>query len=386
MKLKEMATSTLIFTASQKSLIHQAKTDITIDLPAFDFSVKPSPTLVRLHQEDTASTTVKVKLLGAACQSPRPITLSLDPSSLPSIISYNISSSSVVPPGESTISFKSESGPDIGLFKAMLVGCCASDNMEKTLEIGIDVLFPNIPVTIPEEGHSFDEMKEGGVRVDSLENISKRFQLPLDIYEKAKKDIKDEATKGYVEISEEEALKLKRSKSLARPMNQIIGLLTFDPTSLNNTSFESLRLEGGYPDNGVMDGRGEITYSEVIRVFTMPNGAIVQLSERDFYSSGGEGGVIAREVVNENVNGFPAALTVQQSQSGNAITTIGWDTTGTAYTLMMEGNVRENGQYGLFRDLARSIPVNKSEVSRGRRNRDQGSLPSGGSGTGNDIP
>jgi hypothetical protein len=349
MMLEEIATSSLIFTASQKSLIRKTKADMTIDLPAFNFSIKPSPTLVRLHQEDVASTTVKVKLLGAACQSPRPITLSLDPASLPSFVSYDFSSSSVVPSGESTISFKTESGPDIGPFNAKLIGCCLDDDIEKTSQITVDVLFPRSLM----EDSSHEPFAPGEFKVDSRESIMEKFNLPLELRERARKDAKDEAEKGYMDGTEEEVQELKRSKMLVRPMDQVFSLLRFEPVSLKGTPFELFRLEGGYPDNGDMNGN----WSTAIRIFTMPNGFLVELTERNFYMSGGGGGYIAREALNENVNGSPATLFVQQSKSGNALSGISWNTSTTSYLLRMEGNVRKNGQYNSFLDIARSIPI-----------------------------
>lgn len=338
---------------SKKGLIRKAKAEMTVDRPSYDFSLKPRPSRVRLHQENSDPFLVKVDVehLGSACERERPVILSLDTDSLPSFVSYEFSPDSVIPPGKTTLSFKAASGEEIGTFKATLVGCCNDEDLEKTAEITVDVTFPPPPesISLGGEGPNFPQI-EGTFKVDTRENILKLLQLPQEALEQTQKIEEDKRTKGYVEVSEEKVQRLKGFEAFFRPMDHVRSLLTFEPVSLRNTPFEGFRLEGGLPSGGYHDGK----LTTVTRIFTTQTGAIIQLIESDLITSGGYS-VYSKEAINENINGFPAVLVVEQSPSGNAVTSMLWTTTTTDYTLEMEGNVKTNGQYGLFLDLARSI-------------------------------
>jgi len=507
------ATSPLTFSASQKDLIRKAKADMTVDLPVFDFSLEPRPSRLKVSKGETASTTVKVNLTGAACRDSKPVSLSLESTSMPLSIRHDFSSDSVIPPGEATLSFKASSDFDTGFFKATLVGCCAEEGAEgtkekKTAEIveikaektgdtqktttdkaarlaeikaekagDVDVRDPKEEKTArageakkekaeeiaeikaektgdtqetktdkttrlaevkaekagdvkdPEEektagtgeakkekveekvetkggekaegmagtkgkktaeitlrvdfptpddpptddiDNSFDALKPGEVKVDSLEKMMEAFGFSLEQRAESRKNIKDEAEKGYVEVGEEQVQGLELSKTLVRPMSDVRGILDFEPVSLKGTPFEALRLEGGYPEGGSVEETGT-RWGVIARIFTMPNGSLVGLRENDFFTSGGGGSYIAREALNENVNGFPAVLSVIQSPSGKSLSEISWQTTTTGYHLTMEGNVRENGQHELLLDMARSISEKKSEAGDGGKTAEENS-------------
>jgi len=375
MNLKEIATSTLTVSVSKKGVTRRVKANMMVDLPVFDFSIRPSPPFIRIYQEDVASTTVNVKLLGAACKSTKSVVLSLDPSSnLPSTISHSLSSSSVVPPGEVTILFKASSGLDIGSFKAQLVGCCTDEDMEKVVDIPFIVDLPRPPESERREGvHALSWTKDT-VMIESKGNFYKMAEFSKEEMELTEKVGKDMAAKGYTDASEEEVQALKNDKVLIRPMNQVNGL-SFKPVSLKNTPFQQFHFKGGFPDNEDGDDGTFLTLS---RIFTMPNGSLIMLTEDDLIMSGGKV-ILQKDRINENVNGSLAILTVQQSPSGNALTSMSWTTTTTDYTLEMEGNVMKNGQYEVFLNLARSIPTeNRSEETYRRRDRKEdtkGKLP-----------
>lgn len=355
MTLKEgFATSSLTFIASKKGLIRKAMADMKVDLPNFDFSLNPQRTTVQLHQEDSASTTVKVKLLRGGCEGKRSVTLSLDGSSLPSFVSYNFSSESVIPSEEQSILlFKAASGIEIGSFKATLIGCCTHENKKKTKEITVNVIFPRPPksIAIEEEAPNYPEI-EGTFKIDTIENMLKMLQLPEEALELNRKIDEDLARKGYIEVSEEEVQRLKGFEAVFRPMDQVYSLLAFEPVSLENTPFARFNPGGGLPSGTNLGEK----WTAVTRIFTMPNGAIIQLIESDLITSGGYS-IYAKEAINENINGFPAVFIVEQAASGNAITSIVWTTTTKNYTLEMEGNVKKNGQYKHFLNLAKSIPM-----------------------------
>lgn len=352
---KGMATSTLTVSASKRGLIRTAKADMIVDLPDFYFTLKPRPTVVTLHQEDATSTDVmvEVKLRGAACQIANPVTLSLDTASLPAIITHEFSSTVVTPPGETTISFKAKSGEEIGTFKATLIGigCCTIDgeNIKKTAEISMDVTFPHIPDDMEEDGQKSPKI-EKKFKAESMENMFKTFNLSPEAQEATRKAQKDLSEKGYIETSESGVEGLRYAKTLARPIDQAAyDLLSFKPAALENTPFKGFRPEGGFYYNEV---GGKST--ALNRIFTMPDGALVMLTELDYRTSGG-GSVYPKEFINENINGSSARLGTYQSPSGKAITSMLWETAAMAYTLEMEGAVKKNGKYILFLNLAMSI-------------------------------
>jgi hypothetical protein len=354
MALKEgFATSSLSFLVAKKGLIRKANAEMMVDRSSYDFSLNPHPSIVRVYQEDagTSSVKVNVKHLGSACERERPVSLSLDTGSLPSFVSYDFSSDRVVPPGETTLSFKASSGKEIGAFKTTLVGCCTDDRKEKTAEIIVDITFPRIPESVlKEEGGPPLSLTERAFRAVPMEEMFKTFNVPPEAQEETRKVQQDLSEKGYIEASESamEGLQYVRN-TLAHPVNQT-GIFTFEPASLENTPFKGFKLEGGFYTNEVGAGK----FAGLNRILTMPDGAIVMLAEVDYLTSGG-GAVYAKEFINENINGFPGRLTIHQSPSGRAITGMSWETATMSYTLEMEGNVKKNGQYSLFLSLAQSI-------------------------------
>ncbi len=339
-----------------------------LDLPSFDFSIKPDPSELLIHQDETVSADVHVNLAGAACANAPPVNLSLHFSSSP--LSFTMaprfSSDSVIPPGKATVSFKPSSGPEIGSFVATVAGCCTPEDAERTAEMTLQIL-PNIPASRSakdgapqevrrEDAPPFQELieKDGEVKIDTVDNILKDLQFPSELQEETRKSIETEANKGYIEASEEEVQSLKQSRVRARAaqMDQVINMLAFTPTSLAQTSFQNLNMEGAYPTGKYVNEK----WTSVVRVFTMVDGSLVELIEDDLASSGGSGNVIAKEGIGLHLHGFPTAIIVQQSPSGTALSRIFWKTAAKSYNMRMEGNVKTNGKEKLFLDLAQSIP------------------------------
>lgn len=359
--LKEMATSTLTFAAKRGETTQTAKTDMKVDLPYFDFSLKAVPLTLPIYQGDSASSTVKVKLLGAACRNAPPVEFSLDADSLPPTVSHEMTAKSVIPPGELTLSFKTSSDQNFGIFKAAVVGCCGEKikgekNDEKRVEIGLNIM-PSF-TSDPSEGQpaggpaedSFREMEKQGktFKVESLEGVLKKIGLPREVEDRARKDQEDESKKGYKEVSEEEVQELKRALTRVRPINTVFNVLTFEPASTEHTPFEQLKLEGAYHSGANVGEK----WTTVSRVFTMPDGAIVEITEDDLLNSRR---MAIYTYVNENINGFPAVFVAIQAPSGKALSLLSWTTQKKYYDLKMEGNVINNGQKEFFLGLARSI-------------------------------
>jgi len=358
--LEEMATSPLIFTASTESVTGTAKAKMTIDLPSFDFSIKLKPARLLVPQDEVATTTVNVKLLASACKSPKPITLLLDASSLPSTMSHDFSSESVTPPGTATLSFKAGSGSDTGIFKAKLLGCCVKgaedEEREKATEVALNLLKPHPPDSGADDPFHKKLASEKD-RVYSMEEYMEMGNVPEEDRKEARKQFKEESEKGYKQVPEEEIEDGMFSKiQPLLPMDQVRGILAFEPVSLKGTPFEQFHPEGGWvlPE---VEGEAGGSTSSVMRAFTMPSGHRVEILEQDLFTLGGEGGKgpIIKELFNENLNGVPAMLSVVQSQNGSAISTLFWETPTTTYSINMEGNVRKNGQYPSLLEMGRSI-------------------------------
>jgi len=374
--LKEgMATSSLIVTASKKALIRKAKADMTIDKASFDFSLTSPITQLKMHVDDEeppSSVDVSIKLLGAGCRLAPPVGFWVDAPSLPPVISYNLSDESVVPPNKVTLSLKASSKPgspsEIGDFGIALVGCCTEEGLEKSLQVNIDAVLPKIPdatvITLDEDGEGPDvkalmQTTQGRrFAVDTFENIAKIARLPKEAIEQNKKNEEDLDKKGYIEATEESVSELKYIRVRARPMEAVRKILTFEPVSLKNTSFERFQFAGGDPSGVLSDGK----WMTLDRIFDMPNGSLVGLTEDDPRSSGSV--IMAKESINDTVNNHPAILVVLQSPSGTALTEMHWVTQTTKYVLTMEGNVKKNGQYPFFLEMARSIPI----TSKGNSN------------------
>ncbi len=370
--LEEMATSSVTFVAVQKGLTRTAKADMTIDMPSFDFLLVPSQAQLKMHVDDEdppSSVDVKVKLLGAGCRSAPPVTFKVDADSLPPVIGYQLSDESTIPPSKVTVSLKASSKPgspsEIGYFGIILAGCCTEEGLEKTMQITVDAGLPKLPdvasmISLEGDGEgpdlkAFMQMTDGKrFAVDTLENILKMAHLPKEAIEEAKKHEEDLATKGYIETTEEAVNELKRVRARARPIEEVRDMLTFEPVSLKNNPFEKYYMVGGDPSGVYRDGK----WMTVDRIFDMPNGTLIKFTEDDPFSSGTT--IIAKESINEYVNNYPATLVVLQSPSGKAFTEMHWITQTTKYALTMEGNVKKNGQYQLFLELARSIPITSS--------------------------
>ena len=221
-------------------------------------------------------------------------------------------------------------------------------------------ILPNLPAIrlkkddAPLEAHILDPPpfealieKQGEVKIDTMDNILNDLKFSPIVQEETRKGIEAEANRGYINASEEEVQILQQSK--ARKIGP--GTLTFEPSSLQGTPFEKFSLKGAYP-TGKYLGK----WTAIVRLFAMPDGILVELTEDDIVSSGGSENVIAKEGVDFYLHGFPATVIVQQSESGAALSRVSWKTATKSYSMRMEGNVKTNGKKKLFLDLAQSLP------------------------------
>jgi hypothetical protein len=366
MTLKERHSYPLIFSASQKGVTRTTEATMTVDLPDFDFSIRSNPAQLQVTQGASASADVEVTLTGAACAEPPVVVLSLAPPSSPLSlnVTHEFASDTLVPSDKAKITFQAASAPELGSFNATLVGCCTDAGDERTAEINLQIV-PSAPVSPDapvkkEEGArkevapSYENLVEEGekVRVDKLDKIMTDLQLPQAVQEEAKKNVDEDANRGYRKASEEEVDILKPYKSTALPMDMVIGTLSFEPATLTATPFDELSLDGAYATGRHVNGK----WTAVVRVFTIQDEATLTLSEDHLPTSGGSENVIAEEGVELHINDFPTTLVVKQSESGKAISSLSWQTKTRAYTLRTTGNVKANGKKEWFLGLAQSIP------------------------------
>ncbi len=366
MTLKKRQSYPLTFSASQNGVTRTTEAMMTVDLPDFDFAIQSNPAQLQVTQGASAIAEVEVTLLGAACADPPVVVLSLAPPSSPLSlnVTHEFTSDTLVPPDKAKVTFHASSAPELGSFNATLIGCCTDAGEEKTTEINLQII-PSTPVSpdapvkdgegaLKEGAPSYENLVEDGekVRVDKLDKIMTDLKLPEAVQEEAKKNVDEDASRGYRKASEGEVDILKPYKSTPLPMDMVIGMLSFEPASLTATPFDELGLEGAYATGRHVNGK----WTAVVRVFTMEDETTLTLSEDHLPTSGGSEHVIAEEGVELHINDFPTTLVVKQSESGKAISSLSWQTKTRAYTLRTTGNVKTNGKKDWFLGLAQSIP------------------------------
>lgn len=199
----------------------------------------------------------------------------------------------------------------------------------------------NAPNIIPT-----DPLKVGsGVNFNSIED------LPPGLKEIAKNKHAEFLSKGHMDAPDSEVTNIKNLLKLASPLSSVEGNLKVKLSTLNTAAFNNLKFEGIFPEGPTRKG----PWTSVSRIYTTPNGAIIQLHEWDYVADGG-GITIQKEMVNESINGrYPAVLSIEKSAQGNALTTLAWATERKIYRLSMTGHVKGNGMYTQFMNLANSI-------------------------------
>lgn len=79
-------------------------------------------------------------------------------------------------------------------------------------------------------------------------------------------------------------------------------------------------------------------WTSVRRYYSLSNGELLMLSEVD-YKAARISTAFPEELVNENVNGFPAMLVTLKTPTGNALTRLTWGSNKKLYTLERSGHV-----------------------------------------------
>ena len=166
----------------------------------------------------------------------------------------------------------------------------------------------------------FTQMKERGY-VDATEDA-------VSFLDKAKED-KDKRLKTMVEVAPK--LKVSPADMRASPLGQA--------TLLGATE------SGGYTEEG---------WTGLDRLFVVPKFGLVGLNEVDYVAS--QGGIaFIKEAINQDVNGYPAILSVKQSRGNKGLTELTWATDRKIYSLSTNRALKNKQSIDSFMELARSI-------------------------------
>lgn len=185
--------------------------------------------------------------------------------------------------------------------------------------------------------------------------------LPLDqhpvpdaLKNQARLEFTQMKDKGWVDATEDSVSYLDRAKEdmnkQLKPMGEIAPKLKLSPANLSSSALGQAVLlgataNGGYTDEG---------WTGLSRIFVVPKLGIVGLEEVDYVAS--QGGIaFIKEAINQEVNGFPAILSVKQSQSNKGLTELTWATDRKIYTLSVNRALKKQKSIDEFVSLARSI-------------------------------
>ncbi|MBL1260478.1 MAG: hypothetical protein COB33_008105 [Thiotrichaceae bacterium] len=160
--------------------------------------------------------------------------------------------------------------------------------------------------------------------------------------------------KGYIDVTEDAVSYLDRAKEnkekRLKPMIDGSSKLKIMPANLDASPLRQATLlgasaSGGYTEDG---------WTGLNRIFIVPKLGIVGLEELDFLAS--EGGMaFIEEAINQDVNGYPAILSVKQSRSKKGLSELTWATDRKIFTLSTNRALKTQKSIDQFIDIARSI-------------------------------
>lgn len=163
-------------------------------------------------------------------------------------------------------------------------------------------------------------------------------------------------SKGYVDATEDSVSYLDRAKEdkdkKLKPMTEVAPKLKVNPANLGSSPLGQAVLLGATASGGLpIEGEG---WTGLDRIFVVPKFGLVGLNEVDYIASQG-GMVFIQEAINQDVNGFPAILSVKQSRSNKGFTELTWATDKKIYTLSTNRALKDQKSVDEFLTLARSI-------------------------------
>ena len=185
--------------------------------------------------------------------------------------------------------------------------------------------------------------------------------LPLDqhpvpdvLKSQARLELTQMKDKGWIDATEDSVSYLDKAKEdmnkQLKPMGEIAPKLKLSPANLGSSILGQAVLlgataNGGYTEEG---------WTGLNRIFVVPKFGIVGLEEVDYVASQG-GMAFIKEAINQDVNGFPAILSVKQSRSNKGLTELTWATDQKIYTLSTNRALKKQRSIDEFVALARSI-------------------------------
>jgi len=185
--------------------------------------------------------------------------------------------------------------------------------------------------------------------------------LPLDqhpvpdvLKTQARLELTQMKDKGYVDSTEDAVSYLDKAKEdkdkRLKSMAEVAPKLRINPANVESSPLGQAVLlgataSGGYTEEG---------WTGLNRIFVVPKLGLVGLDEVDYVAS--QGGMdFIKEAINQNVNGFPAILTVKKSRSNKGLTELTWADDRKIYTLSTNRALKDQKSIDEFLALARSI-------------------------------
>ncbi len=185
--------------------------------------------------------------------------------------------------------------------------------------------------------------------------------LPLDqqpvpdvLKNQAKLALEQMKYQGYVDATEDavsylDGAKEDKDKRL-KPMAEVAPKLKVSPANLGSSPLGQAVLLGAVASGG----HTEEGWTGLNRIFVVPKLGLVGLDEVDYIASQG-GAAFIKEAINQDVNGFPAMLSVQKSRSNKGMTELTWATKQKIYTLSINRALKTQKSIDEFLAIARSI-------------------------------
>jgi hypothetical protein len=185
--------------------------------------------------------------------------------------------------------------------------------------------------------------------------------LPLDqhpvpdvLKNQAKLELTQMKSRGYVDATEDSVSYLDKAKEdkdkRLKSMTEVAPKLKVSPTNLGSSALGQAVLLGATASGG----HTEKGWTGLNRLFVVPKFGLVGLDEVDYIASQG-GMAFIKEAINQDVNGFPAILSVKQSRSNKGLTELTWATHQKIYTLSTNRALKNQKDIDEFMALARSI-------------------------------
>ncbi len=185
--------------------------------------------------------------------------------------------------------------------------------------------------------------------------------LPLDqhpvpdvLKTQARVELTQMKGKGYVDATEAAVSYLDKAKEnkdkQLKSMAEVMPKLKINPANVESSPLGQAVLLGATASGG----HTEEGWTGLNRIFVVPKLGLVGLDEVDFIAS--QGGIaFIKEAINQDVNGFPAILSVKQSRSNKGLTELTWATGQKIYTLSTNRALKNQKSIDEFLALARSI-------------------------------